>query len=427
MATEFVIPNVGENVNQVTIVNWFVDDGKPVKTDQEILEAETDKATISIPANASGHLHIGPYQAGDEVEVGTVVAVIGTPEDSFESYTPDTDKGTAEPELPPSSEEAAPSTTNGIKATGVARKMAADLGIDLQTLTGSGEHGRVTKADVQQAAGQSPAEEKKPTPKSDQATTKQPAAKTEPKAKAETQQPADVEVKDRRPLKGIRRTIANRMAESVHTTARVTLVREVDATELVAFREHLKQQYQEAWGFAPGYNELLLFIAANGLREFPFMNVRLSADGEAIEELARVNIGTAVDTERGLLVTVLREADKKGLPEIGQELRALIQRVKEGKSPPEELSGGSFTITNLGMFNVDAFTPVINLPEAAILGVGRIVPKPVVKDDEIVVRKMWTLSLVFDHRLVDGAPAARFLNHICELIEDPNLLFLTKR
>ena len=217
------------------------------------------------------------------------------------------------------------------------------------------------------------------------------------------------------------------MAESVHTTARVTLVREVDATELVAFREHLKQQYQETWGFAPGYNELLILIAANALREFPFMNVRMSADGEAIEELARVNIGTAVDTDRGLLVTVLRQADKKGLPEIGQELRALIQRVKEGKSPPEELSGGSFTITNLGMFNVDAFTPVINLPEVAILGVGRIVPKPVVKDDDIVVRKMWTLSLVFDHRLVDGAPAAQFLNHICELIEDPNLLFLTKR
>ena len=157
------------------------------------------------------------------------------------------------------------------------------------------------------------------------------------------------------------------------------------------------------------------------------MNARFSEDGEAIEQLIPVNLGLAVDTERGLLVTVIRDADQKGLQEFGAEFREMVDRARAGKSSLEDLSGGTFTITNLGMYRVDAFTPVINLPEAAILGVGRINPKPVVKGEEVVVRQMMTLSLVVDHRLVDGAPAARFLDHVCEVIEEPSLLFLTRR
>jgi pyruvate dehydrogenase E2 component (dihydrolipoamide acetyltransferase) len=217
------------------------------------------------------------------------------------------------------------------------------------------------------------------------------------------------------------------MAESVHTSARVTLVTEVDATEFVALREQLKAKYAQVWGFAPGYNDLLAVMVAGALREFPAMNARLSADGEAVEYLKPINLGMAVDTERGLLVTVIREADTKGVRQFGAEFRELVERARAGKSAPTDLSGGTFTITNLGMYRVDAFTPVINLPEAAILGVGRITPKPVARGEEVVIRKMMTLSLVFDHRLTDGAPAARFLDHLCELIEEPALLFLTRR
>jgi pyruvate dehydrogenase E2 component (dihydrolipoamide acetyltransferase) len=229
------------------------------------------------------------------------------------------------------------------------------------------------------------------------------------------------------PLKGVRGVIARRMAESVHTTARVTLTTEVDATEFVVLREQLKARYTEAWGFAPGYNDLLAVIVANALREFPYMNARLSADGEAVEHLKSINLGMAVDTERGLLVTVIRHADTKGLQQFGSEFRALVNRAREGKSAPDDLSGGTFTITNLGMYRVDAFSPIINLPEAAILGVGRIQPRPVARGDEVVIRKMMTLSLVFDHRLTDGAPAARFLDYICEVVEEPSLLFFTRR
>jgi pyruvate dehydrogenase E2 component (dihydrolipoamide acetyltransferase) len=231
------------------------------------------------------------------------------------------------------------------------------------------------------------------------------------------------EVTERIPLKGVRAIIADRMGTSVHTTARVTLVMEIDATEFVAMRERLKAKVTEEWGFAPGYNDLLAKIVANALRKFPAMNARLAPD--AIELLAHVNMGMAVDTERGLLVPVIRDADRKTLRGFGSEFREMVDRARKGRSLPDDLTGGSFTITNLGMFDVDAFTPVINLPEAAILGVGRIQPKWVYKPESPaapVLRQMWTLSLVFDHRLVDGAPAARFLQYIKGLIEEPYLL-----
>jgi pyruvate dehydrogenase E2 component (dihydrolipoamide acetyltransferase) len=224
------------------------------------------------------------------------------------------------------------------------------------------------------------------------------------------------------PLTGLRRIIAERMAASDRATARVTLVTEADATAFVEAREQLKASVTEEWGFAPGYNDLLGLIVARALREFPYMNARLGEDGGAIERLSYVNLGLAVDTERGLLVPVIRDADQKGLRAFGSEFRALVERARVGKSLPDDLAGGTFTITNLGMYDVDAFTPIINLPEAAILGAGRIQPKALVRDGEIVARQMWTLSLAFDHRLVDGAPAARFLQWIKQMIENPYLL-----
>ena len=177
---------------------------------------------------------------------------------------------------------------------------------------------------------------------------------------------------------------------------------EIDATEFVALRERLKTKVTEAWGFAPGYNDLLAKMVANALRKFPAMNARLAPD--AVELLAHVNMGMAVDTDRGLLVPVIRDADRKSLHQFGSEFREMVDRARKGRSLPDDLSGGTFTITNLGMYDVDAFTPVINLPEAAILGVGRIQPKWVYKPESPaapVLRQMWTLSLVFDHRLVE--------------------------
>jgi pyruvate dehydrogenase E2 component (dihydrolipoamide acetyltransferase) len=430
MTTDFFIPKL-EQTEEVTIVNWLVEDGAEINEGDEIVEIETDKAVVPVPANASGYLRIGAYKAGDIVSTLTVIATIGGQDEAFAPGSDGTGSQTvpaAEPVAataaqldPPSAaaeaESEAPATGPKPRATPVAQKMATDLGVDLQTVTGSGDHGKITKVDVRQAALPEKAPEPTPAPQ-----PKAPSAVAIPDPSA----PAE-DVLERVPLKSIRGVISRRMAESVHTTARVTLVTEVDATELVILREQLKARFTEPWGFAPGYNDLLAIMVANALRQFPYMNARLSTAGDAIEYVKPINIGMAVDTDRGLMVPVIRDVDKLGLQDFGSTFRELVNRARSGKSKLEDLSGGTFTITSLGIYRVEAFTPVINLPQAAILGLGRIKEKPVVKDGEIVARKILTLSLVFDHRLTDGAPAARFLDYICELIEEPYLLFLTKR
>ena len=457
MAEEFFIPKLGQTVEEVTILGWKVEDGQRVEQGDTVLEVETDKAVFPVEANASGYIHLGPYKAGDVVPVLTVVAVIGKKDDKFEvkgapaaqpevqaaaaAAPAEAAPATATPEAPATGKVFAsprarrlaaqegvdlrlvtPTGGGGVrvaerdvlaylsempKATPVAQRMAAEAGIDLRQVVGTGPGGKITREDVERAI---------------QAAA--PAAPTVPTPVAPSPKPAaplpEVEVLERIPLKGVRAVIAQRMAASVHTTARVTLVSEVDATHFVEMRERLKQQVAEEWGFAPGYNDLLAKIVANALRKFPYMNARLTED--AIELLAHVNIGIAVDTERGLLVPVVRDVDRKSLRQFGEELRQLIERARAGRALPDDLTGGTFTITNLGPYDIDAFTPVINLPEAAILGVGRIAPKVVVRDGQMVIRQMVTLSLAFDHRLVDGAPAARFLQYIKQLVEEPYLL-----
>ena len=445
MAEEFFIPKLGQTVEQVTLVKWLVEDGAKVSQGQEVMEVETDKAVFPVEANAKGYIHIGPYKEGEVVPVLTVVAVIGKPEDKFAAGSATTEAASqeassgvagaaqnqvaavpAQAELSSSQVFASPrarkmaaaqavdlarvTPTGGggvrvaerdvvtylgqmPKATPVAQKMAAEAGVDLHGMTGTGPQGRIVKEDVARAL--------------------------QPSTAVSTPLPIS-EVLERIPLKGVRGIIAERMGASVHTTARVTLVMEMDATELVAARTRLKERVEQTWGFAPGYNDLLAKVCATALRKFPYMNARLAPD--AIELLGHVNIGMAVDTERGLLVPVVQDVDKKNLHQFGAEFRELVDRARKGRSLPDDLSGGTFTITNLGMYDVDAFTPVINLPQAAILGVGRIAPKPVARGESVVVRQMWTLSLVFDHRLVDGAPAARFLQYIKQLIEEPYLM-----
>ncbi len=472
MSEPLIIPKLGQTVEEVTMGQWLAADGSQVKSGQEVVNIETDKATFAVEATADGYLHFGPFKEGDVVPVFAVVAVIGAQNEVFTAAgaTP-APVATAPETLPPAPAAAvttAPAAPTPVpapmpapavaaesgrvmasprarglaekkevdlaeveptgpegrilerdvldylaerpKVTPVARKLAAEAGVDVAGLSGSGPGGRITRRDVEQAA--------------------KPVAAERPvlwvplpiPAAAAVQPPVQVlsEVRERVPLKGIRGIIADRMGTSVHTTARVTLVMEIDATEFVAMRERLKAKVTDTWGFAPGYNDLLAKMVAAALVKFPYMNARLTAD--AIEQLASINMGMAVDTDRGLLVPVIRNADRKSLREFGAEFRDLADRARKGKALPDELSGGTFTITSLGAFDVDAFTPVINLPEAAILGVGRIAAKAVVRDGEIVARQMWTLSLVFDHRLVDGAPAARFLQYIKQLIEEPYLL-----
>ncbi|HEY66489.1 MAG TPA: 2-oxo acid dehydrogenase subunit E2 [Caldilineae bacterium] len=280
--------------------------------------------------------------------------------------------------------EAAPK----VAVTPLARRVAADLGVDLSQVTGTGPGGRITREDVERAARE---------------------------AAAAPQPTAPMGVRQVVPLRGIRARIAERMQESYQTAVHVTEFTEVDATELVALRTRLQEDEVQV-----SYNDLMVYIVARALREHPALNATLV--GDEIHYLEPIHIGVAVDTERGLLVPVIRDADKKSLSQIAQESAAKIAATREGTISPDDLTGGTFTITNLGMFEIDGFTPIINPPQCAVLGIGRIVDKPVVRDGEIVVRKMMILSLSFDHRIVDGAPAARFLQYVKRLIERPHLL-----
>lgn len=470
--TEVYIPKYGQTVEEVKIVQWLAEDGAEIKKGQEILEIETDKTTFFVEAEGAGFLHRGPYEVGQTVPVLEVVALIGPKDIQFSAgtvgdeaaETTESKTSNEESEIASAEETAAPAAETktfasprarklagerhvdlaqvtptgggGVrvtekdvlaylatapKATPLAEKLAAETGIDLRKLTGTGPGGKITREDVEAARAAAPGRSEVSAP----AAPPVPAA---PAPAPAVPAPAPVvlpvaDVTERIPLKGVRAIIVDRMGTSVHTTARVTLVTEVDATEFVSMRERLKAKVSEAWGFAPGYNDLLALIVAKALRKFPYMNARLAAD--AIELMGHVNLGMAVDTERGLLVPVIRDADTKTLQQFGAEFRELVDRARKGRSMPDDITGGTFTITNLGMHDIDAFTPVINLPEAAILGVGRIAPKWVYRPESPnapVLRQMLTLSLVFDHRIIDGAPAARFLQYIKGLIEEPYLL-----
>jgi len=468
MVTEVFLPKLGQTMEEGEIIEWNKQEGDPVKRGDLLFTVESDKAALEVEATTRGFLRKILVPAGQTVPVLTVVALITrTADEDISGYKAGGTQAAGEQETegpgqkletpeqaPRSVAEELARPAGRILASPRARKAAREAGVDLALVTGTGPGGRIAEKDVLDYLASRP----QATPvavkaaealgvdltevigtgaggritKADVeavAAAMAPASATAPATGPSTvTPPAAAPTGESVPVTGLRRIIAERMAASARTTARVTLVTEVDATEFVKARERLKAAVTEEWGFAPGYNDLLGLIVARALREFPYMNARLSEDpltgtGSAtIERLPFINLGMAVDTERGLLVPVIRDADQKSLRAFGAEFRELVERARSGKSLPDDLTGGTFTITSLGTYGIDAFTPVINLPEAAILGVGRIQPKAVVRDGEIVARQMWTLSLAFDHRLVDGAPAARFLQRIKQIIEDPYLL-----
>ena len=276
----------------------------------------------------------------------------------------------------------------------VARRIAEDAGLEWQSVIGTGLRGQITREDVEQAIQR----------------RSEAARSTHPVFQLQLPAPAS-----RIPLSGIRTLIAERMVSGHSRTAPVTLTAEADATALVELRRQLA-----ADGVAVSYNDLLLTILAKALAEHPRLNASL--DGDAIKLWPQIDIGLAVDTERGLLAPVVRGVDRKGLAQLAGETASLTERARGGKCTPDELTGSTFTLTNLGMFGIDTFTPIINLPECAILGVGRIKTQPVWAGDHVEPREMVWLSLTFDHRLVDGGPAARFLQRVAQLVEKPHLL-----
>lgn len=449
MAYEIVVPRLGLTMESGRLVEWYKDDGAVVEEGEPLFAIETDKAIQEIEAPASGVVHHRPDVLNTELPIGTLIGYVAQSDETItwrEVETPDVGKPEGAAMSSGVQSQPAGHTTDlqsddEQRASPAARRRAAELGIDWHMISGSSSDGHVLLADVERVAAET--EQSAAAIKASPVARRVAAELDVDLAVLATQYPdkrltrRDVEraaaaeptpspTVRREPMTRLRQVTAERMANSAHTTAPVTLTTEVDATELVRLRTQLKDEDSAATGQIPTYADLLTKLVSKVLTEHPALNSRL--DGQDIVMGDSTHIGIAVDTDRGLLVPVLRYAGRKGLREIAEESADLIERTRDGRITADELSGSTFTITNLGMYEIDAFTPIINTPECAILGIGRIVPKQIVVDVEaqrVAIRQMMFLSLTFDHRLVDGAPAARFLQRIKQLVEQPYLWLIS--
>jgi pyruvate dehydrogenase E2 component (dihydrolipoamide acetyltransferase) len=441
VASEVVMPRLGWTMEVGRVVEWLKGDGEAVEAGEFLFSVESDKAITEVEALDSGILRIPPDSPiGIEVPVGATLAYIAVPGE--EVVFPAASAAPAVKVAPAPVSDGAPVTSNGAGGNGYraepaisprARRAAERLGVDWTVLAGSGSTGRIRERDVIAAAAMRPAGmQPRATPavrrlaeeagvELGQLAASGPAGRvTRSDVLAATVSAPAPEPGIATPFSPIRRVIVQRMTESARTVAPVTLTTEADATELARVRERLKIELAGSGDAVPSITDLLVRLSALALREHPTLNASLAGDG--IVQHAAIHVGVAVDTERGLLVPVVRDADRKSVVQIAAETAPLIAQTRAGTAPADVLRGSTFTVSNLGMFEIDAFTPIVNLPEAAILGLGRVVARPVVIDEAsetIAVRKMMALSLTFDHRIVDGAPAARFLQRIKQMIEQP--------
>jgi pyruvate dehydrogenase E2 component (dihydrolipoamide acetyltransferase) len=478
MATKVIMPKQGLQMTEGNITRWIVREGEQATAEQPLFEMETDKLTIEIMAPATGTLLRILQQEGAVVPITQTIAVIGQTGEDITALLQEA--GVAAPEKPaattadtlpgsdtstsgqtmaavlPGSDAASAAPVSGgrvfvtprarmradesgmdlnriagsgpdglvierdildalmdaaksPKATPVARRLAELNAVDLQRVPGMGPGGKIMKADVQAAlAGQPEAAAV--------------ASQTIAPASASSSAPATSATADRAPrgerlvpMSAMRKVIAERMSQSLHTMAQANHRMKVDMTEVIRFREKLKADNVKVT-----FTDIFVKCVAKALTEFPIVNASLTDQGILMKEY--VNMGLAVAVPNGLIVPVIKDADLLSLPEIAAVSAALIEKTKKGTLTPDEYSGGTFTISNLGMFDVDEFTAIVNPPESAILAIGKIDRVPVVEGDQVVIRPILVLSLSYDHRTIDGAPAAQFLQRIKQILQNPYLL-----
>lgn len=412
MATEIRMPQLGLTMEEGTIGKWMKQVGDKVNVGEAIVEITTDKLSSEIESEVEGYLLRIVAQEGEDIPVKGLIAIIGEQDEkvdvpkakeTVEAVMVETifDAKKEEPKV------TATTQTGRIKASPLAKKVAVELGVAINEITGTGPGGRIVKKDVLKAA-----EEKK----------SQSIAKSEvavvPTLAATNVVTGSADIV--KPLTNIRKVIGKRMQVNKQIAPHVTITTEVNVDKTVALRNKLNIKNTE---IRFSYTDILVKMAAVALRSYPIMNSSITEDSFIIHD--KVNIGVAVALDEGLIVPVIRDADRKGLKVITTETKELISKARTNTLSLDEVSGATFTISNLGNYDVDGFTPVINLPEAAILGVGRIVRKPIVNEnDEIVPASMMVLSLSFDHRVVDGATAAEFLKKLKGYLEDPDNMYI---
>jgi len=400
MSTDVIMPALGFDMTEGLLARWLKNEGDPVEKGQAIAEIETEKATVEIEAAAAGILARILVPAGETVPVGTVIGVIAEAgEDAAAVSAPPPSPPASPPSAPSAPPPSVPAAEAGegtappetrVKASPVARKMAGDAGLDLSRVKGTGPGGRVMERDVQAAiaTGSAPAPPGVPSGTAPGATV---------------------------PLNRMRKTIARRMAESKATAPHFYVTVEINMDDAMKMREQLNGSAPEAERIS--VNDLVVAAAARTLARFPALNASYREDN--LEMHSQVNIGIAVALEDGLIPPVLRDADKKGLNRIAAESRELAERARANKLRSDDLGGGTFTVSNLGMFDVDEFIAIINPPEAAILAVGTVTRRPVAAAGEIRIALLMKTTLSVDHRVADGAQAGLFMQEFKKLLENP--------
>jgi len=425
MAFNFKLPDIGEGIHEGEIVKWFVNEGDEVKEDDVLCEVQNDKAVVEIPSPVDGtveKLHVGE---GEVAIVGDTLISFdaeGYEDDSESEETSEEEeekaKEPASGEAEDKQEETKPESKaddgkdKRVIAMPSVRKYARDNDVNIKEVDGTGKNGRITKEDVDQfLSGE------KPAAASSSDTTE------EEKASAASQVPEGAYPETREKMSGIRKTIANAMVNSKTKAPHVTLIDEVDVTELVAHRKKFKEIAAEQ-EVKLTYLPYVVKALISASKKYPILNAAMDDETEEIIHKHYYNIGIAADTDRGLLVPVVKDADRKSIFDISSEINELAEKARSGKLTSEEMKGASNTITNIGSAGGQWFTPVLNYPEAVIVGIGRIAEKPIVRNGEVVVAPVLALSFVFDHRIIDGATAQLALNQIKRLLNAPQLIMM---
>ena len=446
MATIVVMPQLGNSVESCIIVEWMIAEGDTVSVDQTLASIETDKSTMEVPSTAEGTVLKLLWEEGDEVPVKDPLIIVGEPGEDISGLVPGGDAAPAEADAPAEQAAAAPEAAAPAfateRATGAvsprARALAASNGVDASAITqGSGPHGRVIERDVAaaiaagpvltsaaRAAGVSAAEGTGIGGRVSVADAGRTAEAAPAAAVAAPAAAADFPgASTSAPLKGVRKVVAKRMMESLTSTAQLTLNTTANAAGILAMRKKVKNA-DEALGLNKiTLNDLVCFAVSRTLLKYPVFNAHLE-DG-VLTEFEQVHLGFACDTPRGLFVPVIRSAQALGLKAFSDEAKRLAGGAIDGSLSPDFLSGGTFTVSNVGSFGIETFTPVINLPQTAILGVGAITPRPTVAaDGSIGVEQRLTLSLTIDHQVIDGADGARFLRDLVAAIENIDVTVL---
>ena len=408
MAVQIIVPKLGMSIAPLTLVEWSAKEGELVEKGSVVLVVETEKIRHDIEAEASGLLHI-LVQEGTESPIGSVAGLIAETKEELVALQKESPRKAAaapvEAEAAPQAPTTAPSdaTAEGerIRISPLARKLAEAHIIDVTRVTGSGPGGRIVKDDIEREI----------------------AAKTVTPVEVAPEISREKGVKSTIPLTGMKKAIAEHMHRSLQVSAQLTLMGEIEMTEIVKLRKSLLAQ-EEAIGTRITYTDLLVFTVARVLKDYPIINS--SMVGSEIMLWEDINIAVAVALEDGLIVPVVKNADKKSLVEISQSVKMLAKKARERTLAPEEIQGGTFTITNLGAkgggYRFE--TVIINQPESAILGTGGITDRAVVREGQIVIRPIMTYYLTFDHRVINGAVAAQFINSLARLLGNPGLLLL---